>query len=143
MNDTDLERFVEPVREHRDAAVHELTAGRKRTHWMWFMFPQLRGLGRSETAVHFGLVDVDEARRFLLHPELGSTYEHLVAIVHHLVVEQRRSLYDIFGSPDDVKLISSVTLFQAAAECEDRVQLAERCREIVEATQSPAAGERV
>src|SRR4051794_21698505 len=81
--DDDLERFLRPVREHLDDAVRELTAGRKRTHWMWFVFPQLRVLGRSDMAVRYGLADLDEARRFLAHDELGRNYQRLVAIVHH------------------------------------------------------------
>ncbi|MCU1360879.1 MAG: SpoIIE family protein phosphatase [Ilumatobacteraceae bacterium] len=128
----DLERYVEPVREHLDDVVKELTAGRKRTHWMWFVFPQLRALGRSEMARRYGLADLDEARRFLMSPELGPTYERFVAIVHDVVVRQGLLVHDVFGSPDDVKLVSSLTLFQVAADREARTELAERCRELLD-----------
>lgn len=128
----DLERFVRPLRDHLDDVVAELTAGHKQTHWMWFMFPQLRALGRSETAVHFGLLDIDDARRFLRHGELGATYERLVGIVHDVVVVKGENIHDVFGSPDDYKLVSSLTLFKAAAELEQRDALAERCRELLD-----------
>jgi uncharacterized protein (DUF1810 family) len=132
MHDDGLQRFVEPVRDQLDDVVAELTAGRKRTHWMWFMFPQLRTLGRSDTARNFGLADLDEARRFLTHPELGPTYERLVVIVHDVVVRQGLVVHDVFGSPDDIKLVSSLTLFRAAAELEGRATLAEQCRDILD-----------
>lgn len=135
MDDIDLERFLEPVREHLDDVVEELTAGRKRTHWMWFVFPQLRTLGRSEMARRYGLADLDEARRFVVHAELGPTYERLVAIVHDVVARQGLFVHDVFGSPDDVKLVSSLTLFRAAAEHEGRIELADRCRELLEAAE--------
>ena len=132
MSDVDLERFLEPVHEHLDDVVHELTAGRKRTHWMWFVFPQLRTLGRSEMARRYGLADLDEARRFVVHAELGPTYGRLVAIVHDVVVRQDLLVHDVFGSPDDVKLVSSLTLFRAAAEREGLLELVERCRELLD-----------
>jgi uncharacterized protein (DUF1810 family) len=132
VDDGDLERFLEPVREHLDDVVEELTAGRKRTHWMWFVFPQLRALGRSEMARRYGLADLDEARRFVVHAELGPTYERLAAIVHDVVVRQDLLVHDVFGSPDDVKLVSSLTLLRAAAEHEGRIELAERCRELLD-----------
>jgi uncharacterized protein (DUF1810 family) len=132
MEDDGLERFVEPVRDHLDDVVAELTAGRKQTHWMWFVFPQLRSLGRSDTARYYGLADLDEARRFVTHPALGSTYERLVAIVHDVVVRRQLLVHDVFGSPDDVKLVSSLTLFCAAADLEGRIGLAEHGQAILE-----------
>ena len=135
MDDGDLERFLEPVRAHLDDVVEELTAGRKRTHWMWFVFPQLRTLGRSDTARYYGLADLDEARRFVMHPELGPIYERLVAIVHDVVVREGLAVHEVFGSPDDLKLVSSLTLFRAAAEHEGVTELAERCRELLDAAQ--------
>lgn len=132
VDNVDLERFLEPVREHLDDVVEELTAGRKRTHWMWFVFPQLGALGRSKMARRYGLADLDEARRFVVHPELGPTYGRLVAIVHDVVVRQDLLVHDVFGSPDDVKLVSSLTLFQAAAKHEGRIELTERCRELLD-----------
>jgi uncharacterized protein (DUF1810 family) len=132
MDHVDVERFCEPVREHVDDVVEELTAGRKRTHWMWFVFPQLRALGRSEMARRFGLDDLDEARRFVAHAELGPTYQRLVAIVHDVVVRQGHLVHAVFGSPDDFKLVSSLTLFGAAAEREGRIELAQQCRELLD-----------
>jgi uncharacterized protein (DUF1810 family) len=132
VDNVDLERFLEPVREHLDDVVEELTAGRKRTHWMWFVFPQLGALGRSEMARRYGIADLDEARRFVVHSELGPTYGRLVAIVHDVVVRQDLLVHDVFSSPDDVKLVSSLTLFQAAAEREGRIELIERCRELLD-----------
>lgn len=131
--DDDLDRFIGPVRDDLDQVVAELTAGRKRTHWMWFMFPQLRTLGHSDTARYYGLADLDEARRFLAHPELGPTYERLVGIVHDVVIGRGHRIHDVFGSPDDLKLVSSLTLFESAAEQDGPAQLAEQCRELLEA----------
>lgn len=105
----DLSRFVEAQAPHVDAVRAELAAGRKRTHWMWFVFPQLRGLGRSEMARHFGLRSLEEARAYLAHPLLGARLRDGVAAV--LAVQQRSAL-DIFGSPDDLKLRSCLTLFR-------------------------------
>ena len=135
MDDDDLERFLEPVRDHIDGVADELTAGRKRTHWMWFVFPQLRSLGHSEMAQRYGLTDLDEARRFLMHDELGPTYERLVSIVHDVVVRRRLLVHDVFGSPDDIKLMSSLTLFRAAAEVDGRIELAEQCRVLLDAAE--------
>ncbi|OBJ02620.1 calpastatin [Mycobacterium sp. 1482292.6] len=109
----DLNRFVdaqEPV--YRDV-IAELRAGRKRSHWMWFVFPQLRGLGGSAMAARFGIASLDEAdaylRRELLGPRLREC-SRLVAAV------QGRSIGQILGSPDDLKLRSSMTLFAHATE---------------------------
>lgn len=135
VDDTDIERFLDPVREHLDDAVAELTAGRKRTHWMWFMFPQLRELGRSDMARRYGLADLDEARRFVVHEELGPTYERLVTLVDDAVVRQGIPVHDVFGSPDDLKLVSSLTLFLAAAEREGRIELAARCGALLDAAE--------
>jgi len=109
MNDDDLERFVQAQAPHLDAVRAELAAGRKRTHWMWFVFPQLRGLGRSTLAQHFGLGSIDEARAYLAHPVLGPRLRECVALV--LAVPDR-SAHEIFGSPDDLKLRSCLTLFR-------------------------------
>ena len=90
----------------------ELKAGRKRTHWIWFVFPQLRGLGRSPTSQFYGIASLDEARAYLAHPRLGPRLEQCTRTV--LSVENR-SVHDIFGSPDDLKFHSSMTLFALAA----------------------------
>src|SRR5947209_4510371 len=99
----DLRRFVEAQASAYAQARAELGAGRKRTHWMWFVFPQLRGLGRSETARHFGLSSRAEAQAYLAHPVLGPRLRECVELV--LAVDGR-SAHDVFGSPDDLKLRS-------------------------------------
>jgi uncharacterized protein (DUF1810 family) len=109
----DLQRFVDAQAPLWDAVVAELRAGRKRTHWMWFVFPQLRGLGHSATAQHFGIASRDEAARYLAHPLLGTRLREATAAI--LAVEGR-SAHAIFGAPDDLKLRSSLTLFRAIDE---------------------------
>ena len=106
----ELDRFVEAQAPHLDAVKAELAAGRKRSHWMWFVFPQLRGLGRSSMARHFGLQSLAEARAFLAHPVLGP---RLRACVELVLGVDGRSAHEIFGSPDDLKLRSCLTLFCA------------------------------
>lgn len=106
-----LSRFVEA-----QAAVYadvraELQDGRKRSHWMWFVFPQLVGLGRSETARHFGIASIDEARAYAAHPLLGP---RLVECCDLLLAIDGRSATAVLGSPDDLKLRSSMTLFAEA-----------------------------
>lgn len=107
-----LARFVDAQAPLIAQVQAELRVGRKRTHWMWFVFPQLRGLGRSATAVHYGIASPDEARAYLAHPLLGP---RLVACTDLVNRVGNRSAHDIFGSPDDLKFHSSMTLFAAAA----------------------------
>ena len=90
----------------------ELRAGRKQTHWMWFIFPQLKALGRSATALRFGIADLAEARAYLQHPVLGARLVECAEIVGGIA---GKTAHEIFGSPDDVKLRSSMTLFAHAA----------------------------
>jgi uncharacterized protein (DUF1810 family) len=109
----DLQRFVgAQAGGVIEDAIAELTAGRKRTHWMWFVFPQLRGLGLSPTAQHYGIGSLDEARAFLAHPDLGPRLALSTWAVLHA---EAASLHAIFGSPDDLKFVSSMTLFAKAA----------------------------
>ena len=105
----DLQRFVEAQAPHVEAVAAELRAGRKRTHWIWFVFPQLHGLGRSEMARRFGLRSRAEARAYLAHPTLGPRLREGAALV--LAVDGR-SAHEIFGAPDDLKLRSCLTLFR-------------------------------
>ena len=91
----------------------ELRAGRKTTHWMWFIFPQLRVLGRSPTALRFGIADLDEARAFLAHPVLGTRLIECTEAVNGV---SGRTAHEIFASPDDMKFRSSMTLFAHAAD---------------------------
>lgn len=111
--DDTLERFVEAQRGVIDAVRAELAAGRKRSHWMWFVFPQLRGLGRSGTARFYGIASLDEARRYAAHPLLGARLRECAALV--LGHAGRLDAHTVFGSPDDLKLRSSMTLFARAA----------------------------
>ncbi len=108
----DLSRFVSAQAGTFDAALDELRAGRKRTHWMWFVFPQLKGLGVSPTAKSYGLSGLDEATADIEHPVLGSRLEAAVDAVH---AGGARSLHSLFGSPDDLKFCSAMTLFAVAA----------------------------
>ncbi|BBZ07879.1 calpastatin [Mycolicibacterium doricum] len=93
--------------------ISELRAGHKRTHWIWFIFPQLRGLGRSPTAQHYGIASREEAVAYLEHKVLGPRLRECTRLV--LAIEGR-SAGEVFGSPDDLKLRSSMTLF---ARCTD------------------------
>jgi uncharacterized protein (DUF1810 family) len=108
----DLGRFVTAQAPIHQTALGELRAGRKRSHWMWFVFPQLRGLGRSATAEFYGLASLAEARAYLTHPVLGTRLKLCTETV--LSIKQGR-LDDIFGAPDDMKFHSSMTLFARAA----------------------------
>src|SRR5882724_3520289 len=112
----DLERFVKAQAPVFGAALDELKAGHKRTHWMWFVFPQLRGLGHSTMAEIYGIASLDEARAYLAHPVLGPRLRQCTEAV--LAVADR-SLHAIFGSPDDAKFRSSMTLFAEAAQERD------------------------
>ncbi|MBM2616058.1 DUF1810 domain-containing protein [Actinoplanes sp. LDG1-06] len=107
-----LDRFVQAQDGIHDDVKAELTAGRKRTHWMWFVFPQLAGLGSSPTAQHYALRDLAEAQEYLAHPVLGPRLVELTRIL----VKTDRPAADVFGYPDDLKLRSSMTLFAAAAD---------------------------
>ena len=109
---TDLDRFVAAQEPVFAAVLAELRAGRKQTHWMWFVFPQLAALGRSPTAKYYGLADLDAARAYLGHPVLGP---RLIACTRLVNAVAGRSAHDIFGSPDDLKFRSCVTLFHRAA----------------------------
>jgi uncharacterized protein (DUF1810 family) len=114
----DLERFVTAQALVFATVIEELKAGQKRSHWMWFVFPQLRGLGRSPTAQFFGISSPDEARAYLEHPVLGPRLERCTRTVLEV---KDRTLHDIFGSPDDIKFHSAMTLFAVAAP--DRMSL--------------------
>lgn len=105
-----LERFVLAQRRSHDAALSELRQGKKRSHWMWYVFPQLRGLGRSDMSWHYGIADLDEARAYLAHPVLGP---RLARCAEAVMMHGGRSAEAIMGSVDAGKLRSSMTLFSA------------------------------
>jgi uncharacterized protein (DUF1810 family) len=108
-----LQRFVEAQDPVYERVTRELRAGRKSTHWMWYVFPQLRGLGWSRTAHVYGIDSIAEARAYLSHPVLGPRLAHCV----HLVLDvEGRTAEQIFGFPDCVKFRSCLTLFAAAAQ---------------------------
>ena len=104
----DLERFVSAQRGSYDDALREITGGKKRTHWMWFVFPQLHGLGHSAMARRYAIKSLDEATAYLAHPVLGA---RLREIAEAAVAIPQRSATEVFGSPDDGKLRSCATLF--------------------------------
>ena len=108
-----LQRFVEAQDRIYDTVVDELIAARKRSHWMWFIFPQLRGLGSSPTAVRFAISSIDEARAYLAHELLGPRLRECTGLVTAI---DGRTAEEIFGWPDDMKLRSSMTLFAHAAD---------------------------
>src|SRR5215469_940631 len=108
----DLERFVAAQGPLFERVLSELRAGRKRTHWMWFIFPQLRGLGRSPMADRYGIGSLAEARTYLAHPVLGPRLDLCTRTVTE---SEAASLHAIFGSPDDMKFRSCATLFALAA----------------------------
>jgi uncharacterized protein (DUF1810 family) len=110
----DLERFVTAQEVVFPAVLAELKAGRKRTHWMWFGFPQLRGLGHSSMATFYGIASLHEARAYLGHPLLEPRLDLCTRIVLELEVG---SLQEIFGSPDDMKFQSSMTLADRPRDC--------------------------
>ncbi|GLE53056.1 DUF1810 domain-containing protein [Mycobacterium montefiorense] len=109
----DLTRFVVAQAPVYRSVVEELRDGRKRGHWMWFVFPQLRGLGRSPTAVRYGISSLQEARAYLGHELLGPRLRECTQLVN---LVQGRTSTEIFGSPDDLKLHSSMTLFALATD---------------------------
>ncbi|MBH8556672.1 DUF1810 domain-containing protein [Hymenobacter negativus] len=105
-----LQRFTDAQSSSYQTALSEIRNGRKRSHWMWFIFPQIQGLGLSETARFYAVADVQEAKEYLAHPVLGA---RLLEICQALLGLASSNAHDIFGSPDDLKLKSSMTLFAA------------------------------
>lgn len=122
MNDPfNLNRFVEAQRPVFTQAMNELRAGQKSSHWMWFIFPQLKGLGHSEMAQRFAISSAAEARAYLQHAELGPRLEQSVdAVLQH----SDKSARQILGYPDDLKLRSCLTLFASIAPEHPQFQMA-------------------
>jgi uncharacterized protein (DUF1810 family) len=112
----DLERFRTAQEDVIDGAIAELRRGRKTGHWMWFVFPQLRGLGRSETSRHYAIADLDEARAYVADAVLGGRLRAAASAI--LAAPPGRSAEAVLGSIDAVKLRSSMTLFARAAPAE-------------------------
>jgi uncharacterized protein (DUF1810 family) len=109
----DLQRFVDAQDRVYHTVLAELRNGAKRSHWIWFVFPQLRGLGRSGTAQHYGISSLDEARAYLAHPVLGPRLRECTGLVAAI---DGRSVDEIFGWPDNLKVRSSMTLFAHATD---------------------------
>ena len=107
----DLSRFLAAQSPVIDGVLAELQAGRKESHWMWFVFPQLGALGRSATARIYGIDDLEHARRYLDHPVLGP---RLLACTRAVLAHGDKTAHAIFGSPDDLKFRSCMTLFDLA-----------------------------
>ena len=115
----DPQRFLSAQAPVIEQVRAELRAGKKRGHWMWFVFPQIAGLGRSETAQKFAIASLDEARAYLAHEILGPRLRECTALV---VALQGRTIGEIFGYPDDLKFHSSITLFACATPNESVFQ---------------------
>ncbi|TXD49481.1 MULTISPECIES: DUF1810 domain-containing protein [unclassified Polaribacter] len=113
----DLERFVKAQRNNHLIALFEIKKGKKMNHWMWYVFPQLKGLGRSSTAIFYAIKSKQEAITYLKHPILG---KRLLEISNELLKVENRNSKDIFGWTDALKLKSSMTLF-AAIQTKEKV----------------------
>lgn len=119
MNSDDLRHFGAAQEHVYDTALAELRDGHKTTHWMWFVFPQIAGLGTSAMAQRYAIADLDHARRFLAHPVLGPRLRQCTEAI--LAADAGLTIRDILGSPDDMKFRSCMTLFVEAADTgEDR-----------------------
>jgi uncharacterized protein (DUF1810 family) len=105
---SNLDRFIKAQQSDYDMALAEIKNGRKRSHWMWYIFPQVQGLGLSSMSQHYSIKDLTEAQDYLAHPVLG---QRLVAISTELLKLRNNDATAIFGSPDNMKLSSSMTLF--------------------------------
>ena len=108
---SDLQRFTEAQKLDFDLALEEIRSGCKRSHWMWYIFPQIRGLGFSSMSAYYGIQDLEEAEDYLKDPYLGG---NLRSICQALLVLDTDDPHQVLGSPDDLKLLSSMTLFEAA-----------------------------
>jgi uncharacterized protein (DUF1810 family) len=104
----ELVRFLEAQNQLYLKALTEVKNGKKESHWMWFVFPQIKGLGFSETAKFYGIADLEEAEAYLAHPVLG---KHLIEISEAILTIKDKTATEILGTPDDMKLRSSMTLF--------------------------------
>ena len=127
MTDADLIHFVNAQAQVYRQVVEELSDGHKWTHWMWFIFPQLSGLGHSAMAQRYAIRDIDQARRYLADPVLGNHLRHDVRL---MVRHKGKSALEILGSPDDFKFRSCLTLFcEAASEKSDQSLFAEALKQ--------------
>jgi len=136
----DLQRFIDAQHGSFERALSEIEAGRKTSHWMWYVFPQVSGLGLSSTSVHYAIGSVAEARAFLDHPILGERFRRIVDAVWHQVVERGVTVHDLFGSPDDAKLVSSLTLFAGVASEQENDPFLSHAGEILRSADAQGLG---
>ena len=123
MTDPNLIRFLDAQTPIYTRVVEELAKGCKQTHWIWFIFPQIAGLGRSAMAQQYAIRDLDQAKRYLSDPILGDRLRHAVQL---MIGHKAKSAFQILGSPDDVKFRSCLTLFrEAASDDSDRALFTE------------------
>ena len=116
----EISRFMKAHQTDYQRALTEIKNGKKVSHWMWYIFPQLKGLGRSFTSAYYGIQDLDEAKAYLADPILG---RHLIEICNALLSLDTNDATEVMGRPDDRKLKSSMTLFDAATESSDVFRL--------------------
>ncbi len=108
----DIERFIEPSNRMYDIALAEIKRGKKQSHWMWYIFPQLKGLGKTSTSELYGIASIEEAQAYLVHPVLGARLRKITQAVLNV---KDKTAFEIFGTPDYLKLKSCMTLFKIAA----------------------------
>lgn len=113
MDINSLDRFLEVQERMYEIALKEIKNGEKESHWMWYIFPQLRGLGKSQMAYAYGINGIEEAKAYLAHPVLSA---RLIEITEALLTHKEKDIYDIMGDIDDMKLHSSMTLFALISE---------------------------
>ncbi len=115
MKNDNLQRFLDAQETDYPIALAEMKSGKKRSHWMWYIFPQIAGLGSSETSKYYAIKDKSEAEAYLKHPILG---QRLTSICYVLLTLWENDPHKIFGSPDDMKLRSSLTLFASVPDAD-------------------------
>ena len=120
IRETNLKRFINAQESDYPMALSEIKQGRKKTHWMWYIFPQIQGLGFSETSKFYAIKDSQEADAYLKHPDLG---RRLINICQVLLENPGKDANKIFGSPDDLKLQSCMTLFSTLSQTNSVFQL--------------------
>lgn len=116
---SDLKRFIDAGKRDFDTALREIRAGRKRSHWIWYVFPQIAGLGMSSTSRYYAIQSLKEAEDYLADPYLGANLREISSALLALDTDDP---YEVFGSPDDMKLCSSMTLFEVAADRAGRAE---------------------
>ena len=113
-----LNRFIEAQEQIYTQALTEIKSGKKQSHWMWYIFPQIKGLGHSSTSQFYGINNIVEAKEYLIHPILGARLREISNVLHE---SDKSDAFEIFGSPDYMKLKSSMTLFAIATDEENNV----------------------